>query len=408
MNILLINHYAGSKIHGMEYRPFYLAREWVALGHRVTVIAASASHLRTALPATRGSYTEEDLDGIQFVWLKTPGYHGNGVHRVLNIGAFVGQLWRHQRRLLRDIRPDVVIAASTYVLDNVPAHRIARDCGARLVYEVRDLWPLSLVELGGLSTHHPLIRLMQWAEDFVYRKADRVVSALPNAEEHMRRRGLAENKFTYVPNGVDPVEWQDPGTPVPPEHEKALARLKGQGRFILGYTGGHGVSNALTSFVDSARLLQSSPISLVLVGHGPEKKTLQQRAQESGADNIVFLPPVPKSAMRALLGAMDACYIGWNKKPIYRYGVSPNKLFDYMMAGKPVIHAIEAPGDLVSESGGGLSIPPENPEAIAGAALRLMALSSAEGEALGRKGREYVLAHHDYRILAQRYLEAIG
>ena len=408
MNILVINHYAGSKAHGMEYRPFYLAREWTGRGHRVTIVASSSSHLRTVHPAIRGDYTAEDIDGIRYVWLRTPDYRGNGVRRVLNMGAFVGQLLRHRTRIIRDSRPDVVIASSTYPLDNVPARLIATAAEARLVYEVHDLWPLTPVELGGMSPRHPFILLMQWAEDFAYRKADRVISMLPYAAEHMLRHGMAPHKFVHIPNGIDPAEWQDPGAPIPPEHGKILARLKAQGRFILGYTGAHGIANALTSFVDSAQLLQTQPVTLVLVGQGPEKEALQQRAQRMGLDNIIFLPPVPKASIQAILAAMDACFIGWSRKPIYRFGVSPNKLFDYMMAGRPVIHAVESPGDLVAASNCGVSIPPEHPQAIADAILRLMALSPAEREAMGLRGREYVLAHHDYQILARRFLESVS
>ena len=408
MNILLINHYAGSTAHGMEYRPLYLAREWKYLGCRVTIVAATSSHLRTVPPVTQGDYTAEDVGGIRYIWLKTPGYRGNGARRVLNIGAFIGQLLRHRARLIRDCRPEVVIASSTYPMDNVPAHLIAKACGARLVYEVHDLWPLTPVELGGMSPRHPFIMLMQWAEDFAYRKADRVVSMLPYAAEHMQRHGMAPHKFAHVPNGVDPAEWRGPGTPIPQEHGDALARLKAEGRFILGYAGSHGVANALTFLVNSAPMLQGYPIALVLVGQGPEKEALRQQARHSGLTNVGFLSPVSKAAMPALLTAMDACFIGSNRKSIYRFGVCPNKLFDYMMAGRPVIHAIEAPGDLVAVSGCGISIPPENPRAIADAVLRLMALRPTERQAMGQRGRQYILAHHDYRVLARQFLEAIG
>ena len=114
MNILLINHYAGSKAHGMEYQPFYLAREWTGLGHCVTIVATSSSHVRTVPPVTQGDYTAEDVGGISYVWLRAPGYRGNGVRRVLNIGTFISQLLHHRTRLIRDCRPDVVIASSTY------------------------------------------------------------------------------------------------------------------------------------------------------------------------------------------------------------------------------------------------------------------------------------------------------
>ena len=407
MNILLINHYAGSKIHGMEYRPFYLAREWMALGHCVTIVAASHSHLRSVPPELSGDFTPASIEGIPYIWLKTPGYEGNGIRRALNMFSFVRKLIQYEDRLVRDVGPDLVIASSTYPLDMVAARRIARKAVAKLVFEVHDLWPLTLIELGQMSHRHPFIRLIQWAEDFAYRKADRVVSLLPYAAEHMQQHGMPPHKFAHVPNGIAAMEWQGIRLPVPPEHGEAFARLKSQGQFILGYAGSHGLSNALTSFVDSAGLLKGKPVTLVLIGKGPEKEGLRRRAVTAALDNVLFLPPVPKASVPSLLASMDACFIGWNRKPIYRFGVSPNKLFDYMMAARPVIHAIESPGDLVAESGCGLSIPPEDPQAIAEAALRLLTLSSGEREAMGRKGREYVLAHHDYRILAQQFLEAL-
>src|SRR4051812_28023701 len=121
MNILIINHYAGSTSYGMEYRPYYLAKEWTGLGHRVTIVASSFSHLRVVPPSIRGDYTSEDHGGIHYVWLRTPGYRGNGIRRVLNIGAFVLQLLRYQARIISDAEPDLVIASSTYPLDNYPA-----------------------------------------------------------------------------------------------------------------------------------------------------------------------------------------------------------------------------------------------------------------------------------------------
>ena len=408
MKILLINHYAGSTRHGMEYRPFYLAREWVKLGHEVTIVAASQSHVRQEAPRLRGELSKEDVEGIRYVWLKTPGYHGNGAGRAVNILTFVWRLLRYRKRLLREIKPDVVIASSTYPLDNFPAYRLARQCGAKLVYEVHDLWPLTLIELGGMPRWHPFVVLLQAAENFAYRQADRVVSVLPRAEGHMRRHGMARHKFVHVPNGIDVVEWQGFAGPLPHEHAGALATLKRGRRFIVGYAGAHGVANALDPLVDAAQRMQAEPVAFVLVGKGPEKGRLQDKARQLGLTNVTFLPPVLKPSMPALLGSMDALYIGWARKPIYRFGVSPNKLIDYMMAAKPVIHAIEAGNDLVAESGCGISVRPEDPHAIARAVRRLMGYTAAEREAMGQRGRNHVTAHHDYSVLARRFLKAVA
>jgi glycosyltransferase involved in cell wall biosynthesis len=404
MDILLINHYAGSSTHGMEYRPFYLAREWTRLGNRVRIVAASYSHVRTQPPRVQGNPTHEEIDGISYTWLRTPAYRGNGVGRARNMLTFVGQLLKHGTRLADDQRWDVVIASSTYPLDIFPAFRIAKKCAAKLIFEVHDLWPLSPIELGGMSPNHPFILLLQWAESFAYRNADHVVSMLPKAESYMRAHGMAEHKFAYLPNGIDVTEWQGHAGPIPPEHRATLSRLRQEGRFIVGYAGAHGLANALDVLLEAAHLLQTQSVAFMLVGHGPDKEVLQQRARRLRLAHTFFLPPVPKPAIPTLLSSMDALFIGLKRKPIFRFGISPNKLMDYMMAAKPVVQAIDAGNDLVAESGCGLSVPPEDPTAIAQAVSQLMRLTPDQREAMGRRGKQYILTNHNYRTLAQRFL----
>ncbi|MFO7154138.1 MAG: glycosyltransferase family 4 protein [Caldicoprobacter oshimai] len=407
MNILYINHYAGSPMHGMEYRPYYLAKEWLKSGHEVTVIAASYSHLRSKNPDLVKVLEEEFIDGIKYVWLKTPTYRGNGIKRVVNMFSFVSKLFRLSRELAERVKPDVVIASSTYPLDIYPAYRIANLAGAKLVFEVHDLWPLTPMELGGMPKWHPFIVILQKAEDFAYRHADKVVSVLPKALDYMVSRKLAPEKFSYIPNGIDTAEWERLDGSLPSEHETAIESLKAKGYFIVGYAGSHGIANALDYFVESALYFKNLPVAFALVGQGPEKGRLEKYVEENRIDNVIFLPPVPKGSIPNLLRKMDALYIGWRKNRLYRFGISPNKLFDYMMAGKPVIHAVEAGNDPVMESGCGISIPPENPIAIAEAVKRIMDMPEEERNAMGSRGREYVIKNHSYSVLAKRFIEAI-
>jgi glycosyltransferase involved in cell wall biosynthesis len=285
---------------------------------------------------------------------------------------------------------------------------MARRCGAKLVYEVHDLWPLSPVELGNMSPRHPFIRVMQWAENFACRSADRVVSMLPNAMGHLEAHGMAAAKFVHVPNGVALDESAGADAALPESHAAVLGRLRESGQFILGYAGGHAVSNALGFLLPAARLLTDQRVSFVLVGAGAEKASLEHQARTLDLRNVTFLPAVSKSAVPALLREMDALYIGWQNKPIYRFGVSPNKIFDYMLAGKPVVHSINASNDLVAESGCGITVPPENPEAIAEAIRQLASLSQDQREEMGRRGRNFALKHHDYRVLAKNFLAALS
>lgn len=408
MRILLINHYAGAPSLGMEYRPYYFAQEWQRCGHEVLIVAASFSHLRSGTVSCPTAATRHQAEGVTYLWLRTPRYVGNGLGRVRNIMVFLTRLWRESVKLARDFRPDAVIASSTYPADIFPARRIARRCGARLVFEVHDLWPLSPRILGKMPAWHPFIVAMQVAENHAYRWSDRVVSLLPNAAEHMVRHGMAPTKFAYIPNGVAIEEWEGAAGELPEEHARVLGELRRQGKFLVCYAGAHGLANALEYFVDAAGLLQGAGAQLVLVGNGPEKAALETRAREVAKDSVTFLPPLPRSSVRALLDGIDVAFLGWRRSPLYRFGISPNKLLDYMMAGKAVLHAVEAGNDPVREAGCGLSVEPENSLAIAEGIRYLMSLGADERAAMGARGRAYVVEHHDYKVLARRFLEVLS
>ena len=408
MNILLINHYAGSPQYGMEYRPYYLAREWIKEGHTVTIVSASFSHLRSKQPIVNRNISKELIDDIQYIWIKTPGYRGNGIGRVWNMLTFVGKLLGISRKLSKIIKPDAVIASSTYPLDIYPAYLISQFSKAKLIFEVHDLWPLTPIELGKMPKWHPFIIMMQIAEDFAYRKADKVVSILPKALDYMVSRGLAPEKFIHIPNGIDIDEWQSFSAELPPQHQEIIESLKQEEKFLVGYAGSHGVSNALDYFVESAKYLKDLHVAFILVGQGSEKEKLQKYTIENNLNNVIFLPSVSRNVIPNLLAMMDVLYKGSRKSSLYKYGMSPAKLIDYMMSEKPIIHSVEAGNDLVAESGCGISIPPEDSVAIADAIKRLMEMSPLEREEMGRRGKEYVIKNHDYKILAKRFLEAMN
>lgn len=404
MNILLINHYAGSTRHGMEFRPFYLAREWVRAGHCVQIVAASFSHIRAIQPELNGVLLDEQLEGIDYRWYATPSYQGNGAGRVKNMLAFMQALWRDGPRLARVFKPDVVIASSTYPMDIWPARRIARLANARLVYEVHDLWPLSPMELGRMSRWHPFIMWVQMAEDYAYRHADKVVSILPKAKEYMCSRGMAPQKFVYVPNGVDEDEWAQPAE-LPQEVKKSLDALRAKGLPLVGYAGTHGLGNALDGLLDAASHLKGKA-EVVMVGTGPDRQTLQSRVANEGLSNVTMLPAIPKQSVPRFLDDVDIAYIGWHPNPLYRFGISPNKLMDYMMAGKPVVHSVSAGNDPVAEAGCGFTVPPGDAAAVAEAILKLAAMSEAQRKLLGLAGRAFILKNRTYPFLAASFLAA--
>jgi glycosyltransferase involved in cell wall biosynthesis len=407
MRILYINHYAGSTRHGMEYRTYYLAREWVQSGNAVRILAASHSHVRSTQPAVNDSpitrRTAEWIDGIEYIWYPTPSYAGNGIGRAWNIWAFLRQVWSDAHKMATDFRPDIVIASSTYPMDIWAARRIARSAGARLVYEVHDLWPLTPIELGGMSPRHPFVRLCQAAENAAYRDADIVVSVLPKVSEHMAAHGLELRKLHIVPNGITLDEWQGTPPAVVPGISEYVRLRREEGNVIVGYAGSHGVPNALDSLLDAASRLKSEPFAFVLVGDGTEKAHLERRVGQEGLNNVRLFPPIPKAQVPSFLAQIDIAYVGWRRAQIYRFGIAPNKMMDYMMAGCVVLHSMSAGNDPVAEAGCGLTVPPESPQAIAEGLQRLSRLTTTEREAMGRSGRAYVEAHHLYPVLARKF-----
>lgn len=400
MNILLINHYAGSPELGMEFRPYYMAKEWVKEGHQVLILGGSFSHLRKMQPSINHRF----IDGVQYRWVKLNSYKGNGLGRVLSMFSFVYKLYFNYKRYLIDFKPDIVIASSTYPLDIYPAHRVAKHYTAKLIYEVHDLWPLSLMELGGYSANHPFIRMMQKAEIDCYKYVDAVVSMLPKAEQHMREYGLTKGKFNYVPNGIVLSDWNYPKS-IPEEHELLLNKLRKNGKFIIGFTGAHGIANSLYAVIDAVAGLSSQDIVLVLVGNGQEKGNLMKYVQKSKINNVYFLPPINKLAIPLLLIKMDILYIGLQKQSLFRFGISPNKIFDYMMAEKPIIQAIDAGNNLVKEANCGIDVEPDNAKEISKAILILKSMSEEKRNILGENGKRFVLANHTYQILSKRFID---
>jgi len=321
VNILLINHYAGSPAMGMEYRPYYMAKEWLKLGHKVTIVAASFSHLRSKQPCVTSPVQEEYMDGIHYIWLKTPSYIGNGLGRVKNMLCFVAKLYKYLPQIAKKEHPDVIIASSTYPLDIFPAQHIAKCFDTKLIFEVHDLWPLSPMEIGHMSPLHPFIWVMQRGEDYACKHADKIVSILPLANKHLETRGMSPKKFVHVPNGINIDEWENNNIKLPLEHQTFFQEH--QGSFFVGYAGSHGLANGLKYLVQAASLLEEKKIVIVLVGQGPEKERLINQAKKLKLNNISFLPPIPKTLIPSWLTKMDCLYISLKKCSLFKYGISP-------------------------------------------------------------------------------------
>ena len=407
MNIFLINHYAGSPEMGMEYRPYYLAKEWIKLGHTVTILAATFSHIRHTNPDFETEITEQNVDDINYIWIKTPKYQGNGIARTKNMFSFIKKTLYKSSFFVKKYKPDIVIASSTYPSDNYVAKKISKLSGAKFIYEVHDLWPLSPIELGGMNKYHPFIVAMQHAENFAYHKADAVVSMLPKTKEHMTSKGLNPKKWHFIPNGIVVDEWNK-NVKLNKNYYDIISNLKKRNKFIIGYTGGHALSNSLITIIEAAKKISKIDIDIqfVLVGNGNEKKNLIE--QSKGLENILFLNSIPKQEIPSLLSLMDVLIITWNKSPLYRFGINPNKIFDYMMASKPIIHAVDAPNNFVDEAKCGIAVDAENTDGIINSIIKFKQMPKDELIKMGQNGHEFVKNNYDYKVLAKKYIDIIS
>jgi len=387
-NIWIINQYAGSSNHGMTFRSYFLAKEFIKR-HRVTIFSASFSHVMSNPPSVSKTYTEENINGVEYLWLKVPVYkQSKSLSRLISMFIFLYRLFF--LNVKKRVTPDVIIVSSTSPLPIWMAYFWAKRFKAKLIFEVRDIWPLSIMELGGFKKTNPFIVLLQITENFAYRVSDYVVSVLPKAFEHMKHHGLDLQRFKYIPNGIvikTMIKTDEVNKDV----------------FKIGYAGALGIANALKYLIHAAHLINESNIEIHLLGNGSEKKNLMEMVKDKNISNVYFHDAVPKNKVGIFLSKMDALFIGWHFSKIYRFGISANKLFDYLASAKPIIHSVNAGNDPVLEAKAGISVKPENPKEIADAILKLYKMTQSRRNELGRNGRAYVEKYHSYEQLAKQY-----
>lgn len=401
MQILIVSQYAVPPSEVGITRHFALARSLVDRGHQVTILASSFQHW-TRLETLSGGSGEvgvEDRDGIRFVRVRTPSYRSNSLARVTNMVTFA-------RRLVRsDVvaalpRPDIVLGSSPPLFAALGAERLARRFGVPFVMEVRDLWPASLVHLGGYSRFHPMVIALGFLERFLYRRAAAIVSVLPAAKAAIVRHGGRAERVAWIPNGVD-LQLLPPDRPLADRPEP----------WVVMYAGAHNLANALETVVEAARILEaddSGPrFRFHFIGEGPEKRRLMRLAADQGLRSIVFEDAVPKTEVYRRLQQADIFVLALRSLALYDHGISINKLFDYLALARPIVFATGASNNPVADAGAGLSIAAGDSQGMAQALRQVAGMSLAERRTLGGNGRRYIEANHDVGHLARQLEEVL-
>jgi glycosyltransferase involved in cell wall biosynthesis len=338
--VLVLNQFAATRGHPGGTRHSELFPKLSGWQH--VIVAAGTNQLT--------GHRQRDQTGFKTVPV-TP-YRSNGRARILNwISYSFGALsWS-----LRQPRVDVVYASSPHLLTGFVGWLIATLRRVPLVFEVRDLWPRVLVDMGQMTERSLTYRILSSLEKFLYREAERLVIMAEGSRDAITRCGIDDQKIVYIPNGADPSDF------LPSANRETLRARYGFTGFTAVYAGAHGPANGLELLLDAAAAIQEEEVEIVLVGDGVAKPGLVARAHESGLRNVRFMDPVPKAHIPDLLFAADVGLHVLADVELFRYGVSPNKVFDYMAAGLPVL--TNCPGlisDLVEAAECGIAVSPRD------------------------------------------------
>jgi glycosyltransferase involved in cell wall biosynthesis len=392
MNIWYLS--AHDQPRGQSSRTYDFCRELIKRGHQTTMFTNSYCHWTHQERLTPGEkWRIEEIDGIRVVWLRTIHYTGNGVKRGLNMLSNAWRCLQVARSL--DDKPDVVVGPSVPLGTGWAAARIAKRKRAAFVFEVRDVWPIALVDDGGLSKQNPVYHVFRCIEKQLYRKAQRISATMPLLFDHVRESGSDPDKVTWIPNGVNfdrfaGFEEYGGGTSLP---------------LVAMYIGGFGAAHDVITIIRSAAILQRDGCErfrFVIVGDGIKRSECMREAQELGLSNIDFRDPIDKSDIPRTQMESDVLIACVTDSAAYRFGLNLNKLYDYFASARPAIFSGNAPNDPIAESCGGVSIPPENPTEMAGALRSILDLTPIERIAMGKRGQEYVKNNFDMGKLAER------
>jgi len=398
--IWFIDDDAGSPFHGMEFRHYYMAKSLKKVDQKSLIISASYSHLFYNLPIIKEkSYLFEKIDMLDYLWLKVIDYNrGNNKKRILKWFQFGLRLLTIPKII--NTKPNVIVCSCNAPILIFPCYYLAKKYNAKLIFQVKDIWPLTLIELGGYSKYNPLIYLMQKSVNFAFRNADIIVSLLPHLDKYIKEQNINNFSFEYLPNGILLKEVQNPL----PLNNQTKTNIPSN-KFIIGYTGAMGVGDGLDILIETAYLLKAyKDIHFVLIGKGAYKQNLKHLAKDLNLTNITFLDAIPKREIQSVLKYFSICYIGWKKQKIYDYGISANKIFDYMYAKKPILHVYSGRGDLVSNAKCGITVTKQSDKLIAKGILKLYNMPEEKRREMGNRGAIFVKNNHSYEVITDNFL----
>lgn len=397
MNIWLFNHYAVPPSLYPLARPFHFANHLQKKGHTVTIFAASSVHLSDQNLITDGSQLKlEKIDGIRYVFLKARDYEGNGVQRILNFFDYTWRLFTQTRKFRK---PDVIMATSVHPLTCVAGILLAKKYKCRCVVEIADLWPLTLVEYGAITDNHPVTKALYVLEHWIYKKADAVLFTMRGGKQYIKDHGWNKdvdlNKIYYINNGVDLDAYRKQEVSEVYQDDD----LDRDDTFKVMYTGSMGTANAMYDILDAAeRLKEQKDIQFILFGGGYLEEDLRKYCQKKNISNVIFKGKVDKKYIPNILSKGNLNIMTGLSDRVSEYGLSMNKMFDYMASGKPTISNIHTQFDILEENRCGVTIGAGSADAMAKAVLRFYEMEQPAYDAYCENAKEAV-KQYDFKYL---------
>lgn len=390
MNIWIFNHHALTPDMSGGTRHYDFAKELIKRGHSVTIVASSFhySKYKEMRDYKDKEYLFEKIDGIDFIWIKTPAYFGNGFSRVKNMISYTYKVLKYIPKLNLP-KPDIIVGSSVHLFTVWAAYKLSNKYKTPFIMEVRDLWPQTLIDMG-ISKWHPFIILLGWVEKYLYKKADKIISNLPYAYDYIGKF-VEKEKFVWISNGVDLSNIKY----IPKEKNK---------KFVISYTGAIGVANNLQILLKAAlKLKDNKSIFFRIVGEGAEKGKLKVFVKENNLSNVSIENSVPKNEVTNILQNSDVLYFNLKDSPVFNYGISSNKLFDYMASGRVVIFSTKARNNPIKDANAGYSIAPDDVDILEKTILEAYNLSQDERNIIGKNIRRYVEDNYSIEVLVDKF-----
>ena len=403
--VWIFNHYAHGTYFNKGGRHYWFAKNLLKKGYEPTIFCASTRHnsdMSVDIPG--GTYRLKSVEKIPYVFVKTTKYK-NGIERIKNMWNFYKNLYPSTAEYGKEYgKPDVILASSVHPLTLLAGIKIAKKYNVPCICEIRDLWPETIVQYGTLKKNSLVAKLLYKGEKWLYNKADKLIFTIPGGKDYIEEIGLSSSKVRYINNGVDLEEYNKNKE----EFIYSDEHLDNPSTFKILYTGSMGVANELTYLVQAAEKVQEKGIDniqFILFGHGSQREKLKEYVQNKGLTNIVFKEKVEKKFIPNILSRSDLNVFTGKHIPLYKYGLSLNKLFDYIASGKPTLSNMESGYDILVKHDCGKSVKGGSVEALVDGILEFYNMDQKEYDQYCENSLT-AIQNYDFKILTDK-LEAI-